>query len=149
MPFHYRCTPHTWAYEHTRRHFVYPFISQFSLLPLTLAKLDIGKMVANMMLKKAKPAELKRIKHCRCKKSMCICGCFCVRANVKCVVACLCAGTPANVQRLTSYSKTSTAPKLNTHFQCRTAAITCTIGMIEWVSCQTHALSMGACVLGL
>ena len=71
----------------------HPCISQFSLLPLTVAKLDISNMVAIMMLKKAKPAEFRRIKYCHCKKSMCRRGCFCVRANVKCVLACLCTGT--------------------------------------------------------
>ena len=85
------------------------------------------------MLRKAKSAECKRMKYCRCKKSMasCVRGCACVRANVKCVIASLCTGTPINVQRLNSHSKTSIATERNTHFQCRTWAIICTIDMIN------------------
>ena len=48
-----------------------------------------GKLVATMMLKEAKPSELKHSKYCRCKKSMCARGCSCARANVKCGIACL------------------------------------------------------------
>ena len=49
-----------------------------------------GKLVATMMLKEAKPSELKNSKYCHCKKSMCARGCSCARANVKCGIACLC-----------------------------------------------------------
>jgi hypothetical protein len=59
-----------------------------------------GKVVATMMLKDPKPAELKHAKHCRCKKSMCARGCSCARANVKCVIACLCTGDPNKCSRV-------------------------------------------------
>lgn len=42
-----------------------------------------GKLVATMMLKEAKPAAFKCTKYCRCRKSMCTQGYFCVRASVK------------------------------------------------------------------
>ena len=53
-----------------------------------------GKLVPTLMLKEAKPAEFKHTRYCRCKKSMCARGCTCARANVKCVIACLCTGDP-------------------------------------------------------
>ena len=53
-----------------------------------------GKLVPTLMLKEAKPAEFKHTRYCRCKKSMCARGCGCARANVKCVIACLCTGDP-------------------------------------------------------
>lgn len=59
-----------------------------------------GKLVATMMLKEAKPAEFKRTKYCRCKKSICARGCSCARANVKCVIACLCSGDPNKCSRI-------------------------------------------------
>ena len=59
-----------------------------------------GKLVATMMLKDPKPAEFKRAKYCRCKKSMCARGCSCARANVKCVIACLCTADPNKCPRV-------------------------------------------------
>jgi len=59
-----------------------------------------GKLVATMMLKEAKPPEFKTAKYCRCKKSMCARGCSCARANVKCVIACLCTGDPNKCSRV-------------------------------------------------
>ena len=70
-----------------------------------------GKLVATMMQKEAKPSELKHSKYCRCKKSMCARGCSCARATVKCGIACLCTGTPTDVQGLNLLLKTGTCKK--------------------------------------
>ena len=59
-----------------------------------------GKLVATMMLKEAKPSELKHIKYCRCKKGMCARGYSCARVNVKCGIACLCTGDPSRCSRV-------------------------------------------------
>ncbi|CAL8352013.1 unnamed protein product [Boreogadus saida] len=70
-----------------------------------------GKLVATMMLKEAKPSELKHSKYCRCKKSMCARGCSCARANVKCgEVWCYVSapGIPTDVQGLNLRLKTVT-----------------------------------------
>ncbi|CAL8378923.1 unnamed protein product [Arctogadus glacialis] len=61
-----------------------------------------------MMLKEAKPSELKHSKYGRCKKSLRARGCSCARANVKCGIACLCTGTPTDVQGLNLRLKTGT-----------------------------------------
>jgi len=63
-------------------------------------ELASGKLVATMMLKEAKPTEFKRAKYCRCNKSKCARGCSCARANVKCVIACLCTGDPNKCSRV-------------------------------------------------
>ncbi|XP_060776579.1 uncharacterized protein LOC132886053 [Neoarius graeffei] len=59
-----------------------------------------GKLVPVMMLKEAKPSELKLSKYCNCKKSMCARGCSCARANVRCGIACLCTGDPNRCSRI-------------------------------------------------
>jgi len=72
----------------------YPAASDFG------RRLVIGKLVATMMLKEAKPSEFNHSKYCHCKKSMCAQGCSCARANVKCGIACLCTGDPNRCSRI-------------------------------------------------
>jgi len=74
-------------------------------VPLYPCATDFGrhivndKLVTTMMTKEPKPKEFKE-KYCHCKKSKCLKGCLCARANVKCAIACLCSGDPHKCARV-------------------------------------------------
>ena len=72
----------------------YPIATMFG------RKVVDGKLVP-IMLKGAKPTEATHKNYCRCKKSKCLTRhCICVKAGVKCVVACMCAADPVNCGRI-------------------------------------------------
>lgn len=58
-----------------------------------------GTLVATMMHKEAKPNECHEFRYSRCKKSKCLTSCVCARANVTCVIACLCNADPRKCGR--------------------------------------------------
>ena len=76
--------------------------------PLTHGrKLHEGTLVPILMDKEPRPNLTKEKKYCGCSKSRCRRGCICARANVKCVIACRCAGDPRLCWRVSEHSDES------------------------------------------